>query len=70
MSETTLPRIAWRATEFAQMVGMSAWQVRKLCRDGEIPGAEKWGDAWVIPDAVVQAIKAGTIPAPGQKQAS
>lgn len=63
MSKQQLPRIAWKADEFAEMVGMSAWQVRELCRQGEIP-ATKFGAQWVIADDYVQAVKSGTVTAP------
>ncbi|WP_372447848.1 helix-turn-helix domain-containing protein [Kibdelosporangium banguiense] len=53
-----LPRIAWSAAEFAEMVGLSADCVRELLRNGEIP-ATKFGQQWRIADSYVQQVRGG-----------
>jgi excisionase family DNA binding protein len=55
-----LPRIAWSPAEFAEMVGIPEWSVRKLCRSGDIP-ATKFGNQWRIGDPYVQQVRNGSV---------
>ena len=36
--------------EAAEKLGLAPLTVRKLCRKGQIPGAQKLGGNWVLPD--------------------
>jgi len=60
---TELKRIAWSATEFAEMVGLSKDVVYDLLQAGDIP-ATKFGQQWRIADAYVQQVAAGTAELP------
>jgi excisionase family DNA binding protein len=69
MSKQELPRIAWKTSEFAEMTGLSEDCIRELLRNGDIPGT-KFGAQWVIADAYVQAVRAGTVTPTAEKRAS
>jgi excisionase family DNA binding protein len=62
----TLKRIAWSASEFAEMTGLSVDVVYDLLRAGDIP-AKKWGTQWRIADAYVQAVQDGTVSLPERR---
>jgi len=36
--------------EYAQLHGLSQVRVRQLCEAGRIPGAQKVGKTWIIPE--------------------
>ena len=38
--------------ELAEKWGVSVRRVQKMCSNGVIPGATKFGNAWAIPDTV------------------
>lgn len=66
---TELPRIAWSAAEFAQMVGLSVDAIYDLLASGDIP-ATKFGQQWRIADSYVQQVKAGAVAVPNRRRAS
>lgn len=43
-----LDRSGLTVREYAQAHGLPEWQVRRMCRTGEIPGARRVGRAWAI----------------------
>lgn len=45
--------------EYAERHGLSQVRVRKLCELGRIPGAQKVGKTWIIPE--------GALPIPARK---
>jgi excisionase family DNA binding protein len=63
-----LPRIAWSASEFAEMVGLSRDAVYDLLASGDIP-ATKFGQQWRIADAYVQQVRAGSVELPLRRSA-
>ena len=63
-----LPRIAYSANEFAEMVGLSESCVRELLRQGEIP-ATKFGQQWRISAAYIRHVEAGAVDLPLRRSA-
>lgn len=45
--------------EAAKIMGLGEGHVRNLCTKGRIPGAQKIGWAWVIPEESVTSYKPG-----------
>ena len=52
--------------ETAEMLGLQPVRTRELCRQGRLPGAQKVGRDWVVPERAIKEYKPGT---PGRPKA-
>ena len=52
--------------ETAQLLGLQPARTRELCRAGRLPGAQKVGRDWIVPEGAIKAYKPG---APGRPKA-
>lgn len=53
--------------ETAEILGLQPARTRELCRQGRLPGAQKIGRDWIVPESGIKAYKPG---APGRPKAS
>ena len=49
-------RIAYRAQEVAELLGVTVGTVRRWCDDGTVP-AQKIGGTWFVPAAAVDQLR-------------
>jgi len=55
-----------QSNEIAQRWGLSPRQVQRLCIDGRIKGAIKFGNTWAIPEDAPKPTRTGKLK-PGRK---
>jgi len=55
--------------EAAKLWNISTRQVQRLCKDGRVEGAVKFGTSWAIPKEVKKPTRTGKLK-PGRKTAS
>ena len=46
--------------ETAEILGLQPVRTRELCRQGRLPGAQKVGRDWVIPESAIQSYTPGS----------